>query len=130
MYPDPSRGDAPASTQKVPIESTPFRPPFSLRASSTPRAGTPSSQAAGVPPRDGSPFPQALGAPPLVNSPSPQAIGAPPLVNSSFFQVELTPYSDSIIFLDMMENEASANTISQNEISNHTPTHLYSEIHS
>jgi len=29
-----------------------------------------------------------------------------------------------------MENEDSANTISQNEISNHTPTHLYSEIHS
>ena len=48
----------------------------------------------------------------------------------SFFQVELVPCSDSMIFLDMMKNEASANTISQNEIPKHTPTHLYSEIHS
>ena len=102
MYPDLSQGDAHASTQKAPIESAPFRPPFSLRASSTPRAGTPSSQAVGAPPRDSLPF----------------------------FQVGLSPHSDSIIFLDMMENEASANTISQKEISNHTPTHLYSEIHS
>ena len=158
MYLDLSRGHAPASTQKAPIENAPFRPPFSLRASSTPRVGTPSSQAIGAPPRDSSPFPpaasalpwdgppsfQAAGSPPLVNSPFPQAIGAPPLVNSPFpqavgappwgslpfFQVGLTPCSDSIIFLDMTENEASANTISQNEVSKHTPTYLYSEIHS
>jgi len=116
LYPDLSRGDAPAPTQKAPIESTPFRPPFSLRASSTPRAG--------------SPFSQAVGARPLVNSPSFQAIGARPRDSSPFFQVGPAPYSYSIIFLDMIENEASANTISQNEISNHTPTHLYSEIHS
>ena len=130
MYPDPSRGDTPASTQKAPIESTPFRPPFSLRASSTPRDGSPSPQAIGAPPLDSSPSSQALGAPPRVNSPSSQAMGAPPLVNSPFFQVGLAPCSDSIIFLDMMKNEASANTISQNEISKHTPTHLYSKIHS
>ena len=130
MYPDLSRGDAHASTQKVPIESTPFRPPFSLRASSIPRAGTPSSQAAGAPPRDGSPSPQAAGAPPWVSPPFFQALGAPPRDSLPFFQVELTPCSDSIIFLNMMKNEESANTISQNEISKHTPTHLYSKIHS
>ena len=144
MYPDPSRGDAHASTQKAPIESTPFHPPFSLRASSAPRAGTPFSQAAGAPPRvslpfslrasstprDSLPFHSAAGAPPRVNSPSSQAVDAPPWVSLPFFQVELTPYSDSIIFLDMIKNEASANTISQNEISKHTPTYLYSEIYS
>lgn len=157
MYPDLSRGDAPASTQKAPIESAPFRPPFSLRASSAPRAGTPFFQAVGARPRDGSPFPQAVGALPRVSPPFFQAIGAlprdslpffqaadaPPLVSSSFpqavdasprdglpfFQVELTLCSDSMIFLDMMKNEASANTISQNEVSKHTPTYLYSEIH-
>ena len=129
MYPNPSRGDAPASTQKAPIESTPFRPPFSLRASSTPRAGSPFSQAVGAQPLVNSPSFQAIGAPPQDGSPFFQAIGAPPQVNSPFFQVGLAPCSDSIIFLDMMENESSANTISQNEISKHTPTHLYSEIH-
>ena len=158
MYPYLSRGDAPASTQKASIESAPFRPPFSLRASSTPRVGTPFFQAVGAlfrssspffqaigapprvslpfppaigtPPRDSLPFFQALGAQPRVNSPFPQAIGAPPRVSLPFFQVGLAPCSDSIIFLDMMKNEASANTISQNEVSKHTPTYLYSEIHS
>ena len=130
MYPDPSRGDTHVSTQKAPIESTPFRPPFSLRASSAPRDGSPFSQAVGARPLVNSPSFQAIGTPPQDGSPFFQAIGAPPQVNSPFFQVGLAPYSYSIIFLDMIENEASANTISQNEISNHTPTHLYSEIHS
>ena len=130
MYPDPSRGDTQDSTQKAPIESTPFRPPFSLRASSAPRDGSPFSQAVGARPLVNSPSFQAIGAPPQDGSPFFQAIDAPPQVNSPFFQVGLAPYSYSIIFLDMIENEASANTISQNDISNHTPTHLYSEIHS
>ena len=112
MYPYLSRGDAPASTQKAPIESAPFRPPFSLRASSTPRAGTPFSQAVGARPLVNSPSFQAMGAPPQDGSPFFQAIGAPPQVNSPFFQVGLAPCSDSMIFLDMMGNEDSANTIS------------------
>ena len=130
MYPDPSRGDTPASTQKAPIESTPFRPPFSLRASSTPRDGSSSPPALGARPLVNSPSFQAIGAPPRDSSPFPQAAVAPPLDNSPFFQVGPAPYSDSMIFLDMMENEASVNTISQKKISNHTPTHLYSEIYS
>lgn len=130
MYPDLSRGDAPASTQKAPIESTPFRPPFSLRASSTPRDGSPFSQAIGARPLVNSPSFQAIGSRPQDGSPFFQAIVAPPLDNSPFFQVGLAPCSDSMIFLDMIKNEALANTISQKEISNHTPTHLYSEIHS
>jgi len=144
LYPDPSRGDTPASTQKAPIESTPFRPPFSLRASSTPRDGSPFSQAVDAPPWVSLPFFQALGAQPWVSLPFslrasstprdslpfPQAVGAPPRDSLPFFQVGLAPCLDSIIFLDMMKNEASANTISQNEVSKHTPTYLYSEIHS
>ena len=129
MYPDLSRGDAPASTQKAPIESTPFRPPFSLRTSSTPRDGSPFSQAVGARPLVNSPSFQAIGARPRDSSPFPQAAVAPPLDNSPFFQVALAPCSDSMIFLDMMKYEASANTISQNEIPKHTPTYLYSEIH-
>ena len=130
LYPYLSRGDTPASTQKAPIESAPFRPPFSLRASSTPRAGTPFFQAIGAPPRDGSPSPPAVGAPPRVSFPFPQAVGASPRDGLPFFQVGLAPCSDSMIFLDMMKNEALANTISQNEIPKHTPTYLYSKIHS
>ena len=122
--------EAPASTQKAPIESTPFRPPFSLRASSTPRAGSPFSQAVGARPLVNSPSFQAIGARPRDSSPFPQAAVAPPRDSLPFFQVGLAPCSDRMIFLDMMENEASANTISQNEISKYTPTHLYSEIHS
>ena len=122
-------GDAPTSTQKAPIESTPFRPPFSLRASSTPRAGSPFSQAVGARPLVNSPSFQAIGAPPRDSSPFFQAIGVPPRDSLPFFQVRLAPCSDSKIFLDMMENEAYSNTISQNEISKYTPTHLYSEIH-